>query len=247
MDLRLQNCVGYKLFKENEDNIEILRIMHVKKYKQGNPAEITVRDESTKEVKKIRVDSLKDYTPLLPDGYLTFNIVQLKDSKGKIYKDVVVTASKMLNIQIGDMFPFAICRQSITDVFYNLLCRDESDMITGLAINQNTCPSNFDFKIMLACDKIEYSENVSFYRSDILSDLLSFINEEKFDNVLELLYMEHVNAVKNPTLVFNSEHKGWCRKLKILLKENNFQNDIRFSFKEKITRKRKRRIHYLRR
>lgn len=219
--------VGYKLFKELEDSVEIIRIIKVKKYKDGGiPAEVTIRDEGTGEVKKVRTDSLKDYTPLEPDGYLTFNIVNIKDSVGKISKDIIVTASKMLNIKIGDILPFAICRQSITDIFYNLLCSDESQMIAGLAVNQNNCPANFDFRILLACDNIEYSEHVNIYRSDLLEDILDMIRINRFDEVLKDMFLVHAKASKDPSINFKQEDRGWCKNLKTLLKENNFQNDI---------------------
>ena len=219
--------VGYKLFKELEDSIEIIRIIKVRKYKDGGiPAEITIRDEGTGEIRKIRTDCLKDYTPLEPDGYLTFNIVNIMDNQRRVSKDVIVTASKILNIKVGDLFPFAICRQSITDIFYNLLCKDESEMITGLAINQNSCPANFDFRIMLACDNIEYSEHVNIYRSDLIEDILSMIKVNKFDEVLKDLFSMHAKAAKDPSINFKQHDKGWCKNLKTLIKENNFQNDI---------------------
>lgn len=231
---KIQNCVGYKLFKVLEDgSIDLLRIMHVRKYSDGGaPSEITVRDENTKEVKKVRVDSLSDYTPLEPDGYLTFNIISIKDRETngkdtKVYKDVVVTASKFLNIKIGDTFPFAICRQSITDIFYNLLSQDENDMMVGLAVNQNDCPANFDFKIMLAADSILHTESVNFYRNDLLETIINdFVKVNKFDEVLDNLFKEHAKATGDPKVNMKKTDKGWCRSLKSLLHENNFQHDI---------------------
>lgn len=219
--------VGYKLFKEVGDEIELIRIVNVKKYKDGClPAEVSVRNEGTGEVSKIRVDSLKEYTPLEPDGFLTFNIVSLRDSDNKLTKDIIVTASKMLNLKIGDTVPFAVCRQSITDIFYNLLCKTESDMMTGLAVNQNNCPTNFDFRYMLACDAITYYEHIHIYRTDTIKDILSMVKNLKFDQVLETLYLAHIKAVGDPSLQFKKHHKGWCRNLETLLKENNFQSDI---------------------
>ena len=219
--------VGYKLFKEYEDSLEIIRIIKVKKSSIYDiPNEITIKDEGTGVIKEIKVDSLKGYTPLEPDGYMTFNIVSVADSNGNLSNDVIVTASKVLNIKIGDTIPFAICRQSITDVFYNLLCKDESEMIAGLSINQNSCPSNFDFRLMLACNDIVYSEHINFYRTDTLEDILNMVRVQKFNKVLNSLYKTHIETVKDPSLSFKREDKGWCKDLKTLLKENSFQNDI---------------------
>lgn len=226
--MKLQAMIGVKIFKELEDGtIELYRIMNVKKYKDsGNPSSISVRNEETGEMIKIRTDELKEYTPLESDGMITFNIVKMKDSEGKLTKDVVVTITKALNIKIGDPIPFAVCRQSITDVFYNLLISDENQMMTGLAVNQNDCPSNFDFRYMLACDGIDFSECINIYRTDTLNDIYYLINKKKYDAILEDLYMKHVDASKNPTALFKKSDRGWCKDLETLLKENNFQADI---------------------
>jgi hypothetical protein len=123
-------------------------------------------------------------------------------------------------------FPYAICRQSITDIFYNLLCRDESEQIVGLSVNRDDCPTNFDIGLMLACNSIKHTESVSFYREDTLEDILSMINVKKFDMVLNLLYTGHLKHTTNPKAAMKKEDKGWCKDLRTLLKENTFQNDI---------------------
>lgn len=226
--MKLQAMIGCKLFKVQEDNsVNIIRIMNVKKYKDGGiPSEIHIRDEETKEIKKVRVDSLSDYTPLEADGLITFSVVNINTPSGKKYKDVVITTSKILDIKIGRVLPFAVCRQNIVDVFYNLLVKTEEDMIVGLAINQNNCPANYDYGLMLACDSIDYSECINFYRNDTLEDIYEFIKLLKFDTVLFDLYSTHVQHESDPSIMMRKEHKGWCKDLKTLLKENSFQSDI---------------------
>lgn len=230
--MKLQAMVGCKLFKEIDENtVDILRIMNVKKYKDGgNPAEIIIRHEDTGVVEKMRVDSLSDYSPLEPDALLNFSIVNIRDREGKILKDVIITVSKIMEIKMGRVLPFAVCRQNITDVFHNIVVKDESEMIVGLAINQNNCPANYDYAIMLACDEIVYTESINFYRNDTLKDIIPFIKKHKFDEVLEKLYTEHVHHVKDMTLLFKKQHQGWCKDLETLLKENAFQTDINEMF-----------------
>lgn len=223
---RLQSMIGYKFFREVGDEVELIRLVHVKKYKEGNPAEVTVRDEGTGLTRKIRVDALKEYQPLVADGLVTFNIVNVKSEDGNLHKDVIITGSKILNIQIGDTLPYVVCRQSITDVFYNLVCKTDDDMITGLSINQDDCPANFDFRIMLACDGIGYSENINFYRTDTIDDILGMVKVHKFDAILEDLYNRHVEASGNPLALMKKQDKGWCKDLVTLLTENSFQNDL---------------------
>ena len=231
--MRIYNMLGQKLFFEKEDgSIHMLRIVGMKKpFKiteaTKDPSEITVYDYETKERKKVRVADLSKYHPLEPDGILALSTVWVRNEKGAITKDVIVTATKYLTMKLKiSQIPFAVCRQSITDIWHNLFINDESEMIVGLAVNQNNCPTNFDYRLMFACDNVEYSDYINFYRTDTLEDLYPMIDMNKFNTVLDSLYKRHVKASKNPTLAFRSEDKGWCKDLKLLLSLNNFQHDI---------------------
>lgn len=222
-----KTMVGYKFFKEVDDSIEMIRLLKVNINSKGEITKVTIRDEATGKIKhNVSSEILKEYKPLQPDGFLTFNIVNIFTEAGKEIKDVVVTGSKFLNLKIGDTMPFVVCRQNITDIFYNLLLNDESKSIVGLSINRDNCPANFDFRIMLSANDIIYTDSIYFYRNDVVKDLFYMINKEKFDKVLEDLYMRHVNHIGDPSLSFKNEHGGWCKSLDVLLKENNFQNDI---------------------
>lgn len=231
--MRLYNMLGQKLFKNLEDgSVHMIRIVGMRKpYKitsaTPDPTEIIIYDYDTQEKKKVRVAELSEYHPLKPDGILTVSAVWVKDERGKITKDVIVSATKYLNLELKiSQIPFAACRQSITDVWYNLFINDESQMMVGLAVNQNNCPSNFDYRYMFACDNIEYSDFINFYRTDTLEDLYPLMDINKFNTVLADLYKRHVKASKKPELAFRSEDKGWCKDLKTLLSQNNFQYDI---------------------
>lgn len=226
--MKVKNMLGFKLFKYIDDQLSIIRIVGMKKYTDGSdPIEVTILNLDTNEKKKIKVEDLKGYTPLEPDGICTFSTVLVEDySTGKISKDVIVTGTKYLNMKFGDVTPYCICRQSVTDIFYNMLCKSEEDTIVGLSINRDNIPAGFDFGILLSCKEITYSDYVNFYRTDTLDNILELIKISKFDTALEDMYNEHIKAVKDPSLQFKSEHKGWCKNLKKLLSENNFQEDL---------------------
>ena len=224
--MRIENMLGYKIFKETEDDLIIYRIIKVKTYPNGgSPATVTVKNLDTDEIKIVRVDELSDYTPLTPDAYLTFNTVHLNEG-GKILNDVVITASKILNLKVGDTVPYAICRQSCTDIFYNIMCNSENDMIVGISINQDDCPTNFDFREFLACDGVDKSQYVNYYRMDTLEDVMPMIKLHGLNQVMEKNYMEHVKASKNTAAAFKKEDRGWCKDVETLMKENNFQSDV---------------------
>lgn len=227
--MKLETMLGYKLFKELEDgSIDLIRIVKLKKRSNGELKEILVHNEGTDEYKTYKndFDKISNYTPLEPDGVCTFSIVIMGNEKQGFTKDIIATTAKFLNIKIGDALPYAVCRQSITDIFYNLLCASEDDMIVGLSVNQDTCPANYDFRNMMACSGVEYMEMVNFYRTDTIDDILKLINVSRFDIVLDDLFLQYAESCEDPTIIMKKKHKGWVRNLKSLLYDNNFQEDI---------------------
>ena len=219
--MKVENMLGYKIFRETDDGIEMYRIIRL----NGAPRTMRVKNLDTGEESVVNVDDMKDFTPLTPDGYLTFNKVHILNNNEVLY-DVVITASKILNLKVGDTTPYAICRQSCTDLFYNLICKDESDMIVGLAINQDDCPTNFDFREILACDGVDKSQYVNYYRMDTLEDVMPMIKTKELNEVMNTNFMKHVKATGNSTIAFKNEDRGWCKDIDTLMKENNFQSDI---------------------
>lgn len=229
--MRLYNMLGYKLFKEDEDNIHMIRIVGMKRpinitAKTPDPAEVVIYDYDTNQKRTERVENLKEYSPLKPDGILSFSVVGIKSGKS-INKDVIVTATKFINLEFGaTRVPYAVCRQSITDIFYNLIATNSNNTLVGLSVNEETCPSNFDYRIMFAADEVYHNDFVNFYRTDILEDILTMIKTTRYDDTLKDLYEQHVQSIRKPELLFKNEHSGWCKNLKTLLKQNNFQSDI---------------------
>ena len=235
----IYRMLGYKLFKQDEnDNIHMVRIVNMRMpfnkknlSKATNPSEITIFDYNDNQRKKVRVDSLKGYTPLEPDGIFTASIGTIRDGNNKVFKDVICTITRYLMVKAKiSCVPYAVCRQNITDVFANLFLSDESQMLVGLAINQEDCPANFDYKIMLACEDILDSVFINFYKTDTIDDILNLFKTTKYDEALSGLYLDHASAVGEPSLVFKKYDMGWCKDLKTLLKTNDFQSDINQMF-----------------
>ena len=228
-----KNLNGIRYFKEVDDHIEMVRIYYAGNTNGQDLTHVYIIDEATKEKSKISVDELKDWTPLEPDGYITFNIVEVGTSNGGTQKDVIVTIQRIDQIKyVHNLKPFAICRQSITDIFANLVCTTEENDIVGLAVNENDCPTNFDYMMMLGCNNIERSDHFNIYRSDTLErDILPMMADNvisEYDLVLDKLFLEAIHDFPNaPILEMNAKsYKGWTRSLKLLLKENNFQSDL---------------------
>lgn len=231
--MRIFNMVGIKLIKQKEDGeLHTVRIINVPKPQKitkntPNPGEIKIYDYDLEKMVKVTPDSLKEYSPLEPDGIVTFNVVKLKDATGNDVKDVLVTGTKFLNIKLfEDASPYVICRQSITDFFYNLLCNDESEQIVGISVNQDTCPANLEFNALLAADQVLYNDFINIYRTDVLDDIMSMVSESKYNDVLRSLFNKHIKHIKRPDLAFLNEHGGWCKDIRTLLNNNNFQVDL---------------------
>lgn len=224
-----KNLVGVKFFKDNGDDLELIRLIKVSTSDEM-PRNVTVLDLSNNEKRTMETSELKEWTPLEPDGYMTFNIVALHDPDGNEYKDVIVTIAKMLIMKyIGDMKPYAICRQSISDIFASAyIVESENEQLAGLSVNQDNCPANFDYMMMLGCDEIIRTKHFNFYRTDTLErDILPNIRTTSFDNVLHKLYETHLETEGHlERLDVVDSDKGWCKDLTTLLKENNFQSDM---------------------
>lgn len=219
---KLVNMVGYKIYRETVDGD--IAVFRIKKYSETRKNLLVLDEEN--HIQSIPISELKEYHVLKADGMFMASVVSTKDETGRQLKDVVISISKILEIEAGIVRPYAFCRQSVTDIFYNLLCNDESQQIVGLSVNRDTCPANFDMGIMMLCDKVISSEKVFFYREDTLEDILGFINQKEYDLVLSTLFQAHAKAEHNRSITLRREHKGWCKNLKTLLHENNFQSDI---------------------
>ena len=224
--MKINNMLGYKIFKEDKDKLTIYRITKIKQYHDGSePSSITVKDLDTNKEKIVKLEELKDFVPLEPDAYLTFNQVHIHD-QNEVINDVVITASKILNLKVGDVTPYAICRQSCTDIFYNLICQSEDNMIVGISVNQDTCPTNFQFPNFLACDGVDKSQYVNYYRTDTVEDVLPMIKTHGLNEVMQKNYLKHIKVSGNSAAAFKNEDKGWCKDIETLMKENNFQADV---------------------
>ena len=199
--------LGDKFYKYNEenDNIEIIRI---KKIKNENLFSYEVNGQS----KKITRDELiNNYTRLKPDGILAFTVVNLENK----LKDVIVSLYRTKDLEEGILIPYCACRQNIFDMFTNQVQKGKT-MYVGVSVSQETMPDDTPFEIVLACNGIDYINQVSIYLDDTLEDILSYVNKSKFDETLSTIYNN----------VTNNDIKGYCTSLKQLLEENDFMYDF---------------------
>ena len=230
---------GYKFYKELDDgSFDIIRLTgEIEEIKDEDDFMIKVKNvegyPSSFKFSKIKYSVIKEeYTPIKPEGIVSFNIVYMEDSQTKeALRDVMVLMYRSIDLAIGlDDLPFAVCRQSVNDFFSDFVAKDVSkNNLVGVCCTKENCPTNIDFRYLMACSGIQRSDLVNYYKDDTFDDLLECIPVEKYDKVLNSLYEEHV---KNTTDIIaagaSDVHEGWCRSLKLLLEINNTMADFNY-------------------
>ena len=223
--------LGAKYYRYEGDDIKLIRVM-----KFYSETEVKVFEEDTKETKKITIKELEDlYVRLNPHAIVNFCIAKLKDG----LDDVIVTVHKMSDLMSNEPTPYCVCRQNITDIFANQI-QLSNKMYVGCCMSLETCPPDIDYRIMIACDGMHKCVNVCAYMDDTLDNILEFVKVKEFNNTLESLFIDHVNAaVKNdPTLSMMKDrimrletYDGYCKTLRLLLEQNNFMYDFYQAFR----------------
>ncbi len=200
----------YKI--KDDDSIEILRLLRIK----NSDCFVMVNDK--KEKIKLTENELLKYTKLKPDGYVNFAAVSL--DKG--VKDVVISMFRRRDIEDGNSIPYCICRQNVFDLFANQLIKEGDPQYAGCSVSIETCPANTDYKMMMACDELFQTENISIYIDDPLENILYPVSLVNFDDILR----------ENKKIATKSETRisGYCSKVKELLEQNHFIYDVLRAF-----------------
>lgn len=229
-----------KIFKElgnvyyrfvSDDKIEKKRIIGIQ-----NSEVVRVKDLDTNNVSKVKISEFKDsgYQLLIHDGFILFSVVSMVNkSDNKIHKDVMISLYREDDIESN--IPYCICRQGITDVFYNLLKTGQDIDLVGMSVTQDTCPAELDFNMVRMCNGINYCIGVNIYMNDTLDDILEMIKTDKFDETLQKNFVEHHRYLRQynpfvPPVISGNYLEGYCRDLRTLLTVNNFMYDFYSSF-----------------
>ena len=221
----IKKYLGYKFYKINEDDsIEKIRLIRIGQFHD----KVTILNLETNKIKDIHFDMLKEYTPLEPKGIMVFNRVgihTLQDHE-EVMEDVVVTIYRLIDIKMDMNEPYAICRQSVNDFFYNTIATNPDHGIVGVCANRDNTPMEM-MATLTMCDEIYESTMVNFYLDDVLDDILQCVDVRNYDFTLNKLFNEHLKfkyKVNFKTEVDNDD--GWCKNLRALLRENNVITDL---------------------
>lgn len=213
-----------------DDTLEEVRVTRIQNEEVCTVTYVKGPNEGVWKTDKTTIEEC--YTKLKPDGYLTFSVV----STGKETTDVMVTISTHKDILKGEQLPYAVCRQGAIDLFAKQLSPDNVDYV-GISISRDTCPADVDFANFFACDGIIYSETMSYYIGDKLTDCLGVIKKKKqFSDILEenfnkhCLYLANGNKFIADVYKDKNEVDGYCKDLDTLLTMNNFEYDVNAAF-----------------
>lgn len=229
-NIDLSMFLGYKFFKMiDDDNYELIRIVSVK---DKDHTRCTIMNEETKERSKVDYEYLKEYTPLQPYGIIAFNILKL-NAGGEVAKDVMVTGYRMidLKLKLNNNEPYIICRQSVNDIFYQLISDDpENNEMVGFSVTRETCPTNIEMGELTACSEIEDIQMIHVYKEDNIQSMIQCLDKSlkyNIDVVLKELHDAHCKAVNAaPIAKLGKVIHGWCSDLETLLNTNNFMVDF---------------------
>lgn len=202
--------IGTRYFDKNKNVIKMIKVKNENTFSMMN---------SDKERITITKDKLyEDYTRLTPAGYLQLAIIELNGIKDV---SVALYRTNKVGIEAEYTLPYCICRQNIVNIFYELAMGGVKIKHLGMSISLDSCPSNIDYREMLACDKIIHQEIIAVYIDDDFEDILRLFKHYKYDNILR---ENRHNKESNPLLT------GYQKSLNLLLKEENFSYDFYRAF-----------------
>lgn len=208
--------IGDRYYRAKDNDIDNIEYIRIKKIKNSDCFIIQQNDGILKKVNK---SYFNDFIKLIPDARLFVAAVKLQGN----LKDVIVNLYKTEDLEDAQPLPFAVCRQSVFNIFANIIrLKDDNNNYIGISINRNNCPQDVDFKMFLACNDIIFNTAVSCYIGDTLDDILSMINKRsRYDDILKEV---NKNSKDIPNVI------GVCNTLESLMRENDFMFDFNAAF-----------------
>lgn len=223
--------IGYKFFRldEEKNEVKIIRVIGLEPFND----KFRVKSEEDDKIKILTYGELSKYTPLQPNGFIMITDAWANDRSGNKYDDIIITLYDYNHIKIlGDKAPYAVCRQSINDIFYNVIRTDPNLEVVGCCVSKETIPPNLQISDFLACSGVYEYQMVNYYIEDTVESVLECVDVDKPNNILLNLFKAHMEAknTNNPLFDFDlcndRQNDGWCRNIATLLHENNFATDF---------------------
>lgn len=208
---------GTWFYKVTEDGVDQIRLERIK----NENCFVFTRNRNYRENIKLTRKEFDEYTMLNPHGYFTASTVTLDNGN----KDVICTLHRTKDISDGDSIPYAVCRQSILDIFANLAKPEEDrNVYIGLSMSKDTCPPDIDFPVMLVANNVLKSYNMAVYLDDGIADIMHYIPTSFYNEVLMKMPQLEIPEYMCHTAV------GKCFTLRQLLDYTEFIYDFKSAF-----------------
>ena len=201
----------------DKDNFDLIRLERIK----NEDCFVFTRDRNYRDKFKLTKEEFDQYTMINPHGYFTATTVVLDSG----LKDVICTLHRASDINNDDSIPYAVCRQSILDIFANLAKReDDTNVYIGLSMSKDTCPPDIDYVVMLLAKETLHSSAMAVYLDDSIDDIMHYIPTSRYNEVL----MNMPQLQLDPSIGHQSV--GHCFTLRQLLDYTEFIYDFKSGF-----------------
>lgn len=218
----------YYTYNEEKEDFDMYRIVSI----QNKETVSCIVNGDWGNRKKFKLIELREnFTQLLSNAILTVSkVVVATKGKTPIY-DIVVMVYKRDNTDTKFSLPNILCRQSISDIFYQPFCNAEENPMVGFSVTNDTLPAEYEMGDLIWMDEVIESSVINLYKTDTLESIYALVGN-KYDSVLRELLSAHVKS-KTSQEVWNYTKKhlpdnlhGYCKDLMTLLKVNNFMYDF---------------------
>lgn len=221
----------YYQWNDEADDFDIYRVTRIQ---NGDTVSCTCTIRGQKPfVKKIKLSDLKkNYSQLISNAIITASkVIVAQTEDGRPVFDIVIMVYKRDGNQMTFGEPDIVCRQALSDIYYEPFCNQEENPYVGLCASQETIPAGYTMQELTACDKVLESVLINTYRTDTLDSIYTLLNLDNWNNVLEDLAALHhkQRMAQNPFLSSNEIpmiKDGYCKNIMTLLKYNNFMYDF---------------------
>lgn len=182
--------------------------------------------------KKMSIVKIREeYEQLLSNAVLTISkVVSAYTPNGTPIPDVVIMVFKRedANTEFGE--PDIVCRQGITDIFYEPYCNQEENPMVGISVSKDTIPAGYTMSMITTMDVVQESMIMNIYRTDTIDSILSIIGTKRWDEVLIDLLQNKYNTDRETNVFLAKEcpdtYYGYCKNIRLLLQTNNFLYDL---------------------
>lgn len=194
------------------------KVYKVVKVKNKDTFSLTTMDGKDR-FTKTREELDNDYTMLTPNGYMIVSVVE-NNINDKKQKDVVVALYryKQSEREKNGNLPYCICRQNVVNIFYEY-SNAYNIRHCGMSVSVETCPTNVDYSLMIACDNVYNNIAIAIYMDDDFRDVMKLFKHNVYDTVLKAGVKANTNRVS-----------GYVGTLDELLEQEEFSKDFYKAF-----------------